>query len=63
MWFTRNGQKLVSGFLDVKGRLFPLLGLVDEVEVETNLTGPFMWRGNDEQAADEVKTVDAVDVR
>lgn len=48
MWFTRNGQKLKAKFDNVQGRLFPLLGLVDDVSLETNFTGPFLWQdGND----------------
>lgn len=48
MWLTRNGQKLESGFTNVQGRLFPLLGLDDEVQLETNFTGPFLWSSNEE---------------
>lgn len=63
IWFTRNGQRLDSEFTNVQGRLFPLLGLVDWVILETNFTGPFMWKGEDEksleEASKEVKEGDA----
>lgn len=55
MWFTRNGQKLESDFNNVQGRLFPLLGLKDEVVVEANFTGPFLWKDDSEKAAHETK--------
>ena len=45
IWYTRNGTKLQSGFENVQGRLFPLLGLSDDVVLETNFTGPFVWKG------------------
>lgn len=48
IWFTRNGTRLESGFENVQGRLFPLLGLVDDVVLETNFTGPFVWKGGAE---------------
>lgn len=47
IWFTRNGKKIDGNFENVQGRLFPLLGLVDPVELETNFTGPFLWKGED----------------
>lgn len=46
IWYTRNGAKLESGFENVQGRLFPLLGLSDDVSLETNFTGPFVWKGD-----------------
>lgn len=48
LWFTREGRRLEGGFQDVKGRLFPLLGLKDTVELETNFKGPFMWKAEAE---------------
>ncbi|KAH7082503.1 hypothetical protein FB567DRAFT_107375 [Paraphoma chrysanthemicola] len=48
MWFTRDGRRLESEFKNVQGRLFPLLGLEDEVLVETNFTGPFLWNDRNE---------------
>lgn len=45
IWYTRNGTKLESGFENVQGRLFPVLGLSDDVCLETNFTGPFKWKG------------------
>ncbi|KAK1753187.1 ankyrin-3 [Echria macrotheca] len=44
-WFTRNGCKYpfqVSGS-QVRGRLFPLVGVHDPVVVVTNFSGPFRW--------------------
>jgi len=52
MWFTRNGHKLESEFGNVKGRLFPLLGLRDEIEIETNFTGPFLWKDDNGERDD-----------
>lgn len=44
MFFTLNGRKLAREFRDVRGRLIPLLGVVDKLEVETNFGAkPFMW--------------------
>ncbi|KAF1976169.1 hypothetical protein BU23DRAFT_528521 [Bimuria novae-zelandiae CBS 107.79] len=50
IWFTRNGAKLQSGFDNVQGRLFPVLGLKDSVVAETNFTGPFIWKAETEEA-------------
>lgn len=53
-WFTRNGEKWEYEVGGVQGRLAPLLGLHDALEVETNFTGPFMWeRGNAMMGAEE----------
>ncbi|KAH7070792.1 hypothetical protein BKA63DRAFT_84411 [Paraphoma chrysanthemicola] len=49
MWFTRDGRRLESEFKNVQGRLFPLLGLEDEVLLETNFTGPFLWNKSKEE--------------
>lgn len=45
IWFTKNGRKLDFEHRDVKGRLFPILGLEDDVSLVTNFGGkkPFMW--------------------
>lgn len=43
IWFTRDEHRLASEFKDVKGRLFPLLGLMDNIVVQTNFAGPFIW--------------------
>jgi hypothetical protein len=45
IWFTKQGKKLEFEHDGVKGRLFPVLGLSDQVSVETNFGGekPFMW--------------------
>jgi hypothetical protein len=37
MWFRQDGRKLDSGFRNVQGRLFSLLGLKDEVVIEASL--------------------------
>ncbi|KAK3322920.1 hypothetical protein B0H66DRAFT_515641 [Apodospora peruviana] len=43
-WFTKNGQKWHDyEVTDVRGQLFPLLGLHDPLEVEANFNGPFVW--------------------
>jgi hypothetical protein len=52
IWFTRNGRKLEGKFENVQGRLFPLLGLKDAADLETNFTGPFLWK--DEETLKEV---------
>ncbi|KAH5548778.1 protein SSH4 [Parastagonospora nodorum] len=62
MWFTQNGHKLDSEFGNVKGRLFPLLGLRDEVEIEANFTGPFLWKdsgGEEDEVNNEIVKVGA----
>ncbi|KAL6702933.1 hypothetical protein ACN47E_000775 [Coniothyrium glycines] len=56
IWYTRNGMKLESGFKNVRGRLFPLLGLNEEVELETNLVGPFLWKNDDEMDPDATES-------
>jgi len=45
IWFTWNGERFESEFENVQGRLFPLLGLKDRVDLETNFKGPFIWKG------------------
>lgn len=47
VWFTRNGQRLDTEIKGVHGRLFPVLGLEDEVVVSTNFKGPFRWLEKD----------------
>lgn len=47
IWFTRDGKKIDSRFENVKGRLFPFLGLYDAVLLETNFAGPFLWKGHE----------------
>lgn len=44
LWFTHNGKKLEHTFSDVQGRLFPLLGLKDAVQLRTNFKGPYLWK-------------------
>ncbi|KAI0195215.1 hypothetical protein EV127DRAFT_404755 [Xylaria flabelliformis] len=44
IWFTRNGKKIEYVFSNVKGRLFPVLGLLDFVELDTKFTGEFLYR-------------------
>jgi len=43
MWFTLNGWFKWDIFENVHGRLFPLIGLYDEIELETNFVGPYLW--------------------
>ena len=45
IWFTKNGRKLDFEHQDVRGRLFPILGLQDNVSLVTNFGGkkPFIW--------------------
>ena len=54
MWFTRNGQKLGANFNNISGRLFPLLGFEDEIELETNFTGPFLWKDGEHNENDSL---------
>lgn len=48
IWFTRNGVKLEKVVKGVEGRLFPVIGLHDEVCFETNFgregDSEFKWR-------------------
>jgi ankyrin repeat protein len=46
IWFTWNGERLETGFEGVQGRLFPLLGLVERVDLETNFRGPYVWKAD-----------------
>jgi ankyrin repeat protein len=41
MWFTLNGKRLDKEFLGVGGRLFPVVGLEENVVLETRFTEPF----------------------
>ncbi|KAL2162477.1 hypothetical protein VTH06DRAFT_7391 [Thermothelomyces fergusii] len=47
IWFTRNGTRLKEVITGVEGRLFPVVGLHEEVYFETNFgregDGPFKW--------------------
>ncbi|KAK7934575.1 hypothetical protein PG985_000070 [Apiospora marii] len=46
IWFTYNGERLGQHeFTDVRGRLFPVLGLRDAVRLETRFGGDFLYRG------------------
>lgn len=51
IWFTKNGRMSdVTEFADVRGRLFPVLGMNGgAVKLETNFPGgkPFQWRDTD----------------
>ena len=56
IWFTHNGKKLSHTFSDVQGRLFPLLGLKDAIQLKTNFKGPFLWQAtadNEELQGDD----------
>ncbi|KAI0554741.1 ankyrin repeat-containing domain protein [Xylaria curta] len=44
IWFTRNGKKLEYVFSNVKGRLFPVLGLIDAIELDTKFAGEFLYQ-------------------
>lgn len=45
IWFTRNGRKLSQSLDNVKGRLFPVLGLSAPVLIQTNFgRQPFLWK-------------------
>ena len=51
MWFTKNGEKVDWEFEEVRGRLFPLLGVAERVDVETNFgERELVWKddGKDE---------------
>jgi ankyrin repeat protein len=41
MWFTLNGKRLEKEFPGVGGRLFPVVGLEDNVVLETRFARPF----------------------
>ncbi|KAF2718690.1 ankyrin [Polychaeton citri CBS 116435] len=61
MWFTKNGKKLDFQHSDVNGRLFPLLGMIDNVSVETNFgSREFEWKGYLENADASNEHVNAV---
>ncbi|KAI9685134.1 MAG: hypothetical protein M1822_004721 [Bathelium mastoideum] len=54
MWFTKNGEKLEWEFSDVRGRLFPLLGVAARVDLETNFgTKPFVWQDDGGQSDED----------
>lgn len=57
IWFTRNGVRLESVLKGVEGRLFPVVGLHDEVCFETNFgregDGEFKWKADVGQKAQE----------
>ena len=63
MWFTQNGKLLEKELSGVRGRLLPLLGLKDSVDVETNFGarpfayGPENVTAHDVSATGEVNTV------
>ncbi|KAK4501551.1 hypothetical protein PRZ48_007360 [Zasmidium cellare] len=46
IWFTRNGKYMAPAIDNVCGRMFPAIGVDDEIVVETNF-GPedFLWDG------------------
>ncbi|EME42101.1 hypothetical protein DOTSEDRAFT_73017 [Dothistroma septosporum NZE10] len=45
MWITKNGEKIETDFFkNVRGRLFPVIGLLDIAEVETNFRAHFEER-------------------
>ncbi|GAW10788.1 hypothetical protein ANO14919_001230 [Xylariales sp. No.14919] len=58
IWFTRNGQKLEYTFEKVQGRLFPVLGLISTVELETKFAGEFLYQHEEakEEAREEAET-------
>ncbi|KAK4246311.1 ankyrin-3 [Corynascus novoguineensis] len=62
IWFTRNGVKLDRVVKGVEGRLFPVVGLHDEVCFETNFgregDGDFMWKAEVAQQKEVVPPVD-----
>ncbi|KAI0809881.1 ankyrin repeat-containing domain protein [Xylaria sp. FL0064] len=53
IWFTRNGRKIEYSFSNVQGRLFPVLGLIDAVELDTRFAGEFSYQF--EETKEEVK--------
>lgn len=56
MWFTKNGEKLEGAedvCKDVRGRLFPILGIYDNAQLETNFgEKPFVWNDGLQNAGD-----------
>jgi hypothetical protein len=59
IWFTRNGVRLESVLKGVEGRLFPVVGLHDEVCFETNFgregDGEFKWKAEVGEKVEEKK--------
>ncbi|KAJ2980175.1 hypothetical protein NUW58_g7020 [Xylaria curta] len=53
IWFTKNGKRIEYSFSKVQGRLFPVLGLVDSVELETKFAGNFQYQH--EETKEDVK--------
>lgn len=52
IWYTKNGKKLEYEHSGVSGRLFPIIGLEEQVSLETNFgKKPFMW--DDANASDD----------
>ncbi len=65
IWFTRNGVKLDTVAKGVEGRLFPVVGLHEEICFETNFgregDGEFKWKPEKkEQQAEETSSVKLV---
>ena len=45
MWFTKNGERHDWEFREVRGRLFPVLGVGARLDLETNFgSKPFLWQ-------------------
>ena len=65
IWFTRNGVKLETVVKGVEGRLFPVVGLHEEICFETNFgregDGEFKWKPEkNEQQPEETAVVKLV---
>jgi ankyrin repeat protein len=51
MWFTKNGEKLDYEFTNVRGRLYPILGMADPLKLTTNFgLDKFKWQDKQIQA-------------
>ncbi|KAI0439744.1 ankyrin repeat-containing domain protein [Xylaria telfairii] len=47
IWFTRNSTKIEYVFTGIQGRLFPVLGLGDIVELDTKFAGNFVYENEE----------------
>jgi hypothetical protein len=64
MWFTKNGVKLEKVVKGVEGRLFPVVGLHEDICFETNFgregDGEFKWKAEKKEQEEETPVVKLV---
>ncbi|KAF2099813.1 ankyrin [Rhizodiscina lignyota] len=53
IWVCKNGQRFEDEFKDIRGRLFPIVGLNDKVEFEARFEEPFEGKPETDQNAVE----------